>query len=229
MHRIITLSLAAFLCLVLGQLSFGEEVLFEDKFEGKLSPKWKIVGLKKEDYRIKNGELEMRVQPGEKTKDSPMLKVLIPFEAKDNVTASVDLTIVDKFTEPTETAGLYLINESGPEFRAEKRKLNGLLVFSPAKPEFIGKQGEDGDPQQYALKFWPANESFGALQIIVSSDRAFFQVGPSKDGKYLNLFHSAIITDRPGRGFGLRTCGGPADKEHWVRFDNFRVVRDGRN
>ena len=50
------------------------------------------------------------------------------------------------------------------------------------------------------------------------------QVGPSTDGKYLNFFHSAI-GEEPKRGFGLSASGGPSDKEHWVRFDNFRVVR----
>jgi len=45
----------------------AEEVLFEDDFEDSLSSKWQVVGLKKEDYRIREGGLELRVQPGKLT------------------------------------------------------------------------------------------------------------------------------------------------------------------
>jgi len=98
-------------------------------------------------------------------------------------------------------------------------------VFSPGNVEFIGEEGEEGDPQQYALKFWPANEVYGPLRIIVRGDYGHFQVGPSQKGKYLNFFHSALRKNEPKRGFCLSASGGPSDRDHWVRFDNFRVTR----
>ncbi|MFN0195788.1 MAG: hypothetical protein ACKVT0_03535 [Planctomycetaceae bacterium] len=226
MYRWIPLSLAAIPLLAAAQMSFAQEVLFEDAFDGTLSPKWSVVGLKEDDYRIKNGCLEMRVQPGNATKDTPMLIVLLPFETSETVTASVDLTLIDRFTEPSESAGLFLTDEDSREFGAEKMNLNGHLVFSPGDVEFIGKEGTEGDPQQYALKFWLANDDFGSLRIIVRGNYGFFQVGPSTEGNYLNFFHSAIRPKEPKRGFCLSASGGPSDKDHWVRFDNFRVVRD---
>jgi hypothetical protein len=168
----------------------------------------------------------MRVQPGNAAKDTPMLVVLLPFETTDSVTASVGLTLIDRFTEPSESAGIFLTDEDSREFGAEKRNLNGHLVFSPGEVEFIGKEGTEGDPQQYALKFWPANDDFGPLRIIVRGNYGYFQVGPSTDGKYLNFFHSAIRPKEPKRGFCLSASGGPSDKDHWVRFDDFRVVRN---
>ena len=41
----------------------ADEVLFEDNFDKGLAAKWSAVGLKKDDYRIKAGALEMRVRP----------------------------------------------------------------------------------------------------------------------------------------------------------------------
>jgi hypothetical protein len=205
--------------------AMGEEVLFEDNFDSTLSPKWQAVGLKKDDYRIRDGALEMRVQPGRRTRDTPMLMVLLPFKTSETVIASVEVTLLDRFTEPMESAGLFLTDADSREFGGEKRNLDGHLVFSPGNVEFIGEEGEEGDPQQYALKFWPANDVYGPLRIIVRGHYGHFQVGPSRTGKYLNFFHSALRKNEPKRGFCLSASGGPSEQDHWVRFDNFCVTR----
>ncbi len=53
------------------QLSVADEVLFKDDFDGDLSSQWLPFGLTQEDYRTKDGGLEMRVQPGKTTKETP--------------------------------------------------------------------------------------------------------------------------------------------------------------
>ena len=204
----------------------GEEVLFEDDFNGSLATEWRAVGLKEGDYRIRNGGLEMRVQPGRPTRDTPMLLVILPFLVSETVIASVEVTLLDRFTEPEESAGLFLTDADSREFGGQKMYLKGRLVFSPGQDEFIGEEGEEGDPQKYAVKFWPANEDAGAIRIIVRGNYGHFQVGPSTKGKYLNFFHSALRVNEPQRGFCLSASGGPPGKEHWVRFDNFRVTRN---
>lgn len=210
-------------CLFWPPLCLAENVLFEDSFEDGLSSKWQAVGLKKEDYRIRDGGLELRVQPGKLTRDTPMLKVTLPFTSSGIVVASVDVTILDRFTEPAEFAGLFLTAERGVEFGGKKQRMDGHLVFSPGNVEFIGKPGEEGDPAKYTLKYWPADQNAGPLRIIVRNHYAHFQIGPSSDGKYLNFFHSAIRKNEKERGFSLAAAGGPDDAVHWVRFDNFRV------
>lgn len=226
MLRITSLVLGVFQILATVQISVAQEVLFEDNFDNGLSPKWSIVGLKNEDYRIKDGGLEMRVQPGKATKETPMLMVLLPFDTTETVKASVDLTLIDDFTEPAEVAGLFLTDADSLEFGAKKMNLEGHLVYSPGEVEFIGPEETEGEPQPYILKFWPAKNEFGALRVIVRDGYGYFQVGPSKEGKYLNFFDSALRPNEPKRGFALSTSGGPTDTDHWVRFDNFRVVRD---
>ncbi len=226
MLRCTLLATIAFAALGTARHATGEDVLFEDNFDGALSPKWQAVGLAKDDYRIRDSGLEIRVQPGRRTRDTPMLLVLLPFKTSESVIASVEVTPLDQFTSPDESAGLFLTDADTREFGAEKRNLDGHLVFSPGNDEFIGEEGEEGDPQQYALKFWPANEVDGPLRIIVREHYAHFQVGPSRKGKYLNFFHSALRENEPKRGFCLSASGGPSDRDHWVRFDNFRVIRN---
>jgi hypothetical protein len=215
----------AFCCLS-PALGNAEELLFEDKFDSKLSDKWDVVGLAKEDYRIRNGGLEMKVQRDQKKSERAYLRVNLPFKTSDTVTASVEVSVVDKPLERHDLAGLTLLDPEGRSFTVRKTNIDGFHVFAPGEVDFIGKEGQEGDPGKYTVKYWPADKAAGPLRIIVRGDYAYFQVGPSTDGKYQNFFHSAIRSHNKGNGFGLIASGPPSEVETWVRFDNFRVVRN---
>lgn len=204
---------------------FAEDVVFEDKFERALSDKWQVVGLEKSDYRIRDGGLEMRVQPGKAGTKTPMVKVILPVQEEVSMVASVKVTVLDPFTADHEFAGVYLLDESGPEFGAKKERVDGKLVFAPGQYLFKGKPGEEGDVEKYDVKYTPEEKDAGPLRIIVRGGYAFFQVGPSADDKYQNYFHSAIRKKTKERGFCLMAAGAPDKASHWVRFENFRVVR----
>ncbi len=218
-------STIALLALLAAAGTRADEVLFEDRFERGLSDKWKAVGLKEDDYRVRDGGLEMRVAAGKLTRETPRLQVTLPFTADDTVDVSVRVSPIDEFTREDEFAGVYLFDETGLEFGAKKLRYGGKLVFSPGTYEFIGKMGEEGDPDKYAVRYAPAAKEAGPLRIVVDRGHAFFQVGPSSGGQYLNFFHSAIRKKTRVRGFALVAAGAPDKSEHWVRFENFRVVK----
>ena len=98
----------------------AEEVTFQDTFKKELSDKWQVVGLDKKDYRIRDGGLEVRVQPGKPKPGSPMFKVFLPFTSQDTVTVSVKVTLLDEFTVDGEFAGVFLLADEGTEFRTLK-------------------------------------------------------------------------------------------------------------
>ena len=198
--------------------------LFEDTFDGELSNQWTIIGLDKEDFRIREGGLEMRVQSKKQDRIMPRLQVNLPFTSDDAIIASVEVSIISRFTEPAEFAGMSLTDDDGPDFSAEKKRIDGRLVFSPGRAKFVGQSGEEGDPSKYTVTYSPAGEEAGPLRIIVRSNYAYFQVGPSERGKFANFFHSAINEDSSKYGFCLMAGNGPVDEDHWVRFDNFRVT-----
>jgi hypothetical protein len=203
----------------------AEELLFEDTFDKQLSDKWEI-GLSKDDYRIRNGALEIRVQPGELDNKTPMLKVKLPFRTADSVIASVEVTIVDQPLARHEFAGLSLLDSEGLSFSVRKENIDGHFLLAPGNVDFLGKAGEEGDPAKYSVKYWPADKAAGPLRIIVRDDYAHFQVGPSTEGKYQTFFHSAIGKNDAGNGFSLMAAGSSGNTAHWVRFDNFRIVRN---
>ncbi len=225
MHTYHLQLIALFLFSIFPSAAKTEELLFDDDFSDGLASEWELIGLDAADYRIRDGGLELRVQPGKYDRDTPMIRILLPFTAADRVRASVELRLLDEFTEPDEMAGLFLVDETSREFRATKKWIDGQLFFAPPRAEFVGESGREDDLSQYSYTYRPASPQAGPLRIVVDRGYAFFQVGPSSGGDYLNFFHSAIRRNSSARGFCLSAAGGPQDQEHWVRFDNFRVVR----
>ena len=225
MRSAIFAPLAVAICCVAAWSNAAEKVLFQDDFKAGLSAKWQLVGLKKEDYRLRDGGLEMRVQPGPFTADTPMLKVMLPFTSAETAIASVKVTLLDKFTEDGEFAGVFLLDEAGREFAAKKERLAGKVYFSPGAVDFQGEEGEEGDLTKYKTLLVDESPEAGPLRIIVDRGDAFFQVGPSSKGKYHNHFYSAIRSTSKERGFGLSAGGAPKGSSHWVRFEDFRVER----
>lgn len=207
------------------QLSIADELLFEDSFENGLSDKWQVVGLSQDEYRVRDGGFEMRVQSEKRGQIEPMLRIVLPFTTSDSVIASVDVTTLDQPLDRGEFAGLALTHNGRVSFRVRKTNVDGYFVFAPGEPEFIGKSGEEGDPGKYTVKYWPADKSAGPMRIIVRGEYAYFQVGPSTDDKYQTFFHSAIEAGKEEMGFALVAAGSTDENPRWVRFDNFRVTK----
>ncbi|MFO0911980.1 MAG: hypothetical protein U0795_03405 [Pirellulales bacterium] len=202
---------------------FGEDVLFEDNFDKGLSDKWQAVGLDENDYRVRDGALEIRLRPGKASQPQPMLKVDLPFGTADSVVASVDVSVEYETLNRGERAGVSLNDREGISFTGRVTNNDGYIVLAPGQVDFIGKPGEEGNPGKYTVKYWPADKEFGPLRILVRGHYAHFQVGPSKDGKYQTFFHSALRQSNEGLGFGLFAVGVTEDADRWVRFDNFQV------
>jgi hypothetical protein len=206
-------------------MCFGEEVLFEDNFDKGLSDKWKVVGVDQQDYRVRDGALEIRLRQWKAKQPHPMLKVDLPFGTADSVVASVDIGVEYDTLKRGERAGVSLNDRVGTSFTGRVTNIDGYVVLAPGAVEFIGKPGEEGNPGKYTVKYWPADPEFGPLKILVRGHYAHFQVGPSKEGKYKTFFHSALRQTNEGMGFGLFAIGESDDEDRWVRFDNFRVIK----
>jgi hypothetical protein len=206
-------------------VSYSEEkVLFSDDFAAGLSPKWQRIGLADEDVRLRDGGLELRLRPVQKGEVRPMLRVDLPFTTAGTVIAAVEVTSPDKGLPRGAEAGLSLTSVGRPEFTVRKTNIDGFQVFAPGEVRFLGQPGQEGDPGQYSVTYWPARAADGPLRIIVRGHYAYFQTGPTQSGEYRTLFHSAIQEGNEGLGFCLFATGGDSEEERWVRFDNFRVT-----
>lgn len=211
--------------LLSSSVGFGDELLFEDNFDAGLSEKWRIIGLEKTDYRVRDGALEIRLRPWNEKLPQPMLKVDLPFGTADSVVASVDVHVEHETMKRGEHAGISLNDRVGVSFTGRVTNIDGHILLAPGQVEFIGKPDEEGNPGKYTVKYWPADKDYGPLRILVRGHYAHFQVGPSKDGNYKTFFHSALRESNDGLGFGLYATGESDDANRWVRFDNFRVFK----
>lgn len=211
--------------------SFADDALvFEDQFESGLSDRWEIVGLDESDYRVRDGGLEIRAQSIGWSSEMPMIKFMIDGDLGSSARATVDVKPLGDFEVDGQFAGLFLVDDKSPEFRATKKRVDRNLVFSPGRYTYRGAGPEHENLDAYEVTYPLASDEAGPLNIVVQGGRyATFQVGPAKPdkyqaGRYLNLFHSAIRkSDR--RGFALAVGGAPPQSDTWVRFDNFRIER----
>ena len=224
--RATTVGVAGLVLLLGSSRGLAEDVLFEDSFKDGLSKKWEVVGLDRKEYRVKDGGLEMRVHKGALNRDTPMLKVVLPFDVSETVTVSVKVTPLDEFTAENELAGVFLLTDGSPEFAAKKQRVGDKLVFAPGNYIFKGKPGEEGDVARYEVKYTEATTDAGPLRIVVRGSYGHFQVGPSAKGEYKTFFHSALQKKAQERGFCLTATGAPEKANHWVRFTDFRVVKN---
>ena len=204
--------------------SKAESHKLEEKFDEMGEPKWQAVGLPESDYRLREGALEVRVLAGVDHDDPPRIEFPYSFHTEQTLIAEVRVTLLQPFAAEGEFVGLAALDGKNPEFVGKKEWKEDKLVFSPGYYEFIGKsEEEEGDPTKYREKSYPAEDGAGKLRIIVRQGYAHFQVGPNAEGKYLNLFESRIV-DGKLSGFCLYAQGAPKDAEHWVRFDDFRIL-----
>jgi len=218
-------SIGLIACFVCQSIGFGQTILFEDTFDNELSNKWEMVGLEREDYRIQEGALELRLKRVSANQHAPMLKVNLPFSTEDSVVASVEVKVIGEPLPRGAMAGLCLTDQDGAAFTVRKTNVDGFFLLAPGEVDFIGNEGQEGDPGKYTVKYWPADESFGPLRVLVRGHYAYFQVGPSVEGSFKSFFHSAIRESDKGMGFGITAVGSNDDSEQWVRFDNFRVTK----
>lgn len=209
------------LVIAVGRAGADEPLLVETFGEGWES-RWSLSGLAPEDYRVREGGIEVRVVPTERDELGGLLKIDLKRSTSETLIGSVRVTVIEGELPRGAAAGLAAMDGDEPVFSVWKTNQDGYLLFSPGLPEFVGKEGDEEDPSGYAVKYWPANEQAGPLRVIVRDDYAHFQVGPSDDERYLNLFHSAILPSRGDIGFALRVRDGDPEHPCWVRFEEVR-------
>ena len=134
-------------CIANPSTSEGQTVLFEDNFDNGLSDKWITNGLNKEDYRIRDGALELKLQTDGK-KGWPMIKVDIGFSTAIGAVASVDVTPVDGDPLPRNLAAtLCLTDRNGVEFRARKTNIQRILRACAGQGR-VDRQGPRGQSHE---------------------------------------------------------------------------------
>lgn len=202
-----TLLLLLAVALITATVPAGEpSVVFVEGFDGKLGPGWTWLREDPAAWRLRETALEIRVQPG----DANSVRNALVREAPDRRegTFAIEVTVRNE-TVPTrqfEQAGITWYNHGKPVFKLVKERVDGQLMIIPGRK--------------------PMTNQVVQLRLMVTADSWIAQFRPDGRGEFQTADRGKLPP--PGEDqVSLQCYHGPPDAEHWIRFDDFRVLKLG--
>jgi 6-phosphogluconolactonase len=184
----------------------GDAVVFEDRFEGKLGDGWSWLRENKPTWRVREGGLEICVEPGA----GGSVKNALLRKAPDRMqgTYAIEVTITNH-TVPTqkfEQAGIMWYRGGRPVFKIVKELVDGKLMIIPGRA--------------------PMESRTVQLRLTVNAEGYVAAFRPDGKGEYKTAAKGKLPPPQDDQ-VSIQCYHGPADAEHWIRFDDFRIVRLG--
>jgi hypothetical protein len=186
-------------------LGAGEpRALFEDTFKGKLGEGWTWLRENPKAWRVANDALEIRVEPGVARNVKNALLRPAPDRSKGKFAVEVTVTFTTPPTRQYEQAGITWYQKGRPIFKLVHERIGGKLFIIPGRK--------------------PAPSKTVQLRLIVTADRYTAQFREDVKGDFKTAASGAL---RPGaeEQVSIQCYNGPPDAEHWIRFDDFRVLQ----
>jgi len=198
----------AFFLLILPLLSWvaraGETVVFEDHFDTKPDSTWRWLREEAPDWRVRQGALEIHIQPGDANTVRNALLRPAPDRRQGRFAVEVTVTSLKRPQQQYEQAGLTWYTGGKPVFKLVKELVDGQLMIIPGRV--------------------PMTNETVRLRLVVSGNSWTAQFRPDGQGR----FQTAATGELPvpaADEVSLQCYHGPADAEHWIRFDDFRVLK----
>ena len=184
--------------------SSNEQIIFEDNFDGKLDEGWTWLRENPDSWRILNGGLEIRVEPG--VADTVRNALLRPAPDRSEGIFAIEVTITNHTlpTQQYEQADITWYNDGKPVFKEVKELIDGDLYIIP------GRQ--------------PMPTKSVRLRLLVTADSWEAQYHPENETE----FQTAATGELPPPGddqVSIQCYNGPPDEAHWIRFENFCIKR----
>jgi hypothetical protein len=196
--------LLASLLLLNSPVSAEDEVICEDRFEGKLGDGWTWLRPHEGYWRIQDNGLEIRVEPGV----AHNVKNALVREAPDRKTGkyAIEVTVTNHSvpTQLYEQAGITWYSGGKPVFKLVKELVHGQLMIIPGRKEMTAKTVQ--------------------LRLIVTADSWTAQFRPNGEGEFQTAATGKLPPPNEDQ-VSIQCYNGPPDAEHWIRFDDFRIVK----
>jgi len=185
---------------------FGAEptCLFEEKFDGKLDDGWSWIREDADAWRLKDGALEIRVQPGVAGTVKNALVRKGPDRSEGTFAIEVTVTNTAVPTQQYEQAGITWYHGGKPVFKLVKELIGGELFIIPGRK--------------------PMSAETVQLRLVVTAEGWTAQFRPNGEGE----FQTAATGKLPPPGedqVSIQCYNGPPEAEHWIRFDDFRILK----
>jgi regulation of enolase protein 1 (concanavalin A-like superfamily) len=216
-------TLSALVCtsfLALAALA-GEEVIFQDKFQGALGPGWFWIREDPSAWRIKDGALELRIQPGNLWGGSNNSKNVLVRPAPDLAGGELEITV--KF-ENAPTGQYEQVNLAWYYDDSHMVKLGREIVDGPVCV-VMGREERD---QCRTIARPPVPGGWYRLRLTVSGNQIRGEYWPEGASAWTKAGSCDLPAPAGGQPkLSLHAYNGPADAEHWARITEFTVIRRG--
>ena len=175
-------------------------IIYKDSLDGKLDEGWSWIREHEGYWRIADGGLEIRVEPGVKdTVQNALVRSAPPRPYTVEVT-------IRNHTHPTtqyEQAGITLYNSGEPVFKEVKELIDGDLFIIPGK------------------KPMPTNSVRLRLNVTSEGWEAQFQAEGSDT---FEIAATGELAAEQSDQISLQCYNGPEEGEHWIRFEDFQIT-----
>lgn len=190
--------------IVLTPIVQSRDVVFEDGFDGRPDAGWSWLRENPSAWRIGDGALEIRNEPG--AANDVKNALLRPAPDRSSGKFAIDVTVTNH-TVPTkqyEQAGITWYNDGKPVFKLVKELVDGQLMIIPGRK--------------------PMTSETVQLRLIVTSDSFTAQYRPNCEGEYQTAETGKLPAPNNDQ-VSIQCYHGPANAEHWIRFEDFCISR----
>ena len=178
------------------------QVVFQDSFDGGLDADWTWLREHPDYWRIQDGGLEIRVEPG--IADTVKNALLRPAPSRDEGTFAIEVTVTNH-TLPTiqyEQGGITWYCDGKPVFKEVKELIDGDLFIIPGRTAMAAKSVR--------------------LRLIVTADSWEAQFRPEGESEFRTSERGELPAPADDQ-VSIQCYNGPPDGEHWIRFEDFSI------
>lgn len=185
---------------------FGQEILFEDRFEGNLKSGWIWLRENGSGHRFNNNALEIQVDT---TNDENNVRNTLvrttDFVGKGSVSIETELTCDPAPCNQFQQGGLCWIRGGRVIFKLVHELVDGRMYIFPGKI--------------------PVDTPVVRLRITTgSNDDLVAEYSGSGDSGYRKIYEGKLNVNKADQ-IGLQCWNGPSSNNHWMRVRFFKITR----
>jgi hypothetical protein len=191
-------------CALFSSAAVGAEtVLFAEPFDGKLKDGWQWLREKPDAWRLANKALEIRIGG----QDNFLVRDL-PKRTEAPYAVEVTLTNLSPPKQQYEQGGFGWHVGDKQVFKFVKERIDGEVYVFPGKR--------------------PVKEATTHMRLLVEADKVTAQYREPDQQEWQTAFSRPLPEAEAGERIALMCFHGPPDAEHWLRLENFRIIKLAR-